>query len=432
MPEVTRLSRYAEFVGSEAIEELRVLAEYVEPRVLHNVSSQLSGSHVSEVLTRILPLLTELGVENHWDVLRLGNELLGVVKAMRDALQGGLNGVSGEMLEVFREQSRKALDKLDLAGDVIFVHDPQPITAVERRGAQSWIWRSHLDISTPDPNVWEFLKPYIEQYDCAVFSMPDFAQRLSIPQYIIAPSLDPLSDKNMDLNPAYVQSMLEQYEIDPRRPVLTQIARFDRLKDPLGVIACYRMVKKRFNVQLVLAGDSVADDPDAGVVLNEVLEYAANDPDIHVIVLPPRSDHVINALVRGSTIVLQKSVREDFGLTVSEALWKRKPVVGGAVGGIKAQIVDEVTGFLVHSPEGAASRIVQLLGDKNLCAAMGENGHNLIKQNFLITRHVKDYLLLMLATQHANEDIVYLRHPEPEPQLSAEPGTASSAVEESA
>jgi trehalose synthase len=420
----TRLERYAEIVGADVIEELQILAEHTRGRVFQSVSSRLSGGHVSEILTRILPLLSSFGVPNRWETMPVQEELIGVVKALRDALQGRQTGITQQMLEAFWEHSNRAISELDLSGDIVFVHDPQPLAAVNRRignSSQSWIWRCHLDISSPDPFVWEFLKPHIERYDCAVFSMPDFAQQLSIPQYMIAPSLDPLSDKNRDLDQSYVLSVLHQYEIDHRRPVLMQISRFDRLKDPLGVIACYRMVKKRFNVQLVIAGGSSADDPEAGDILDEVREYAANDPDIHVIPLPPRSDLVINALVRGSTVVLQKSIREGFGLTVSEALWKRKPVVGSAVGGIKLQIVDEVTGFLVHSPEGAANRIVQLLADRNLCEAMGENGHNLIKQNFLITRHVKDYLLLMLATKHPKEDIVYLGSPQ-------EPVNPESAV----
>jgi trehalose synthase len=190
--------------------------------------------------------------------------------------------------------------------------------------------------------------------------------------------------------------------------VLTQVSRFDRLKDPLGVIAAYRIVKKRHDCQLVLAGGGAPDDPEGEAVLAEVREAASGDPDIHVLLLPPFSDLEINALVRGSTVVLQKSIREGFGLTVSEALWKRKPVIGGAVGGIKLQIIDGVTGFLVHSPEGATTRIAQLLRDRKLRERMGENGYQHVKQNFLVTRHVKDYILIMLALEHPGESVVQL------------------------
>jgi len=196
--------------------------------------------------------------------------------------------------------------------------------------------------------------------------------------------------------------------LNPERPILTQISRFDRLKDPLGVIHAYQLVKKHCDCQLILAGGGADDDPEGKEVLREVEEAAANDPDIHILLLPPFSDLEINALVRGSTIIFQKSIREGFGLTVSEALWKGKPVIGGSVGGIKLQIINGVTGFLVHSPEGAANRAVELLSDPDLCRKLGENGHCQVKENFLITRHVKDYMLLMLALDYPAERVIQL------------------------
>jgi trehalose synthase len=238
--------------------------------------------------------------------------------------------------------------------------------------------------------------------------MPEFAQQLPIAQYDVPPSIDPLSDKNRPLASEDVERVFEKYRIDPSRPLLTQISRFDRLKDPLGVIAAYRLVKKRHDCHLLLAGGGATDDPEGAEVLKEVQEAAASDPDIHVLLLPPFSDLEINALVRGSTIVIQKSIREGFGLTVSEALWKKKPVVAGAVGGIKIQVIDGVTGFLVHSIEGAATQIAQLLRDRRLRERMGENGYEHVKQNFLLTRHVKDYMMAMLAMEHPGESVVHL------------------------
>lgn len=266
-------------------------------------------------------------------------------------------------------------------------------------------------MSSPQPRVWEFLRPLVERYDAAIFSMPGFAQKLPVTQFMVAPSIDPLSAKNRELEPQQVSAVLEKHHIDPDRPVLTQISRFDWLKDPLGVIAAYRMVKRRHDCQLVLAGGGASDDPEGEQVLREVQEAAAGDPDIHVLLLPPFSDLEINALVRGSTVVLQKSIKEGFGLTVSEALWKKKPVIGGAVGGIRLQVIHGVTGFLVHSPEGAAMRAAQLLADDGLRRRMGENGYLHVKQNFLLTRHVKDYVLVMLALEHPGEDIVSLDAP---------------------
>jgi trehalose synthase len=302
------------------------------------------------------------------------------------------------------------LRDMHFTGDVIVIHDPQPAGLILRKPdiGRQWIWRCHIDVSNPDPVAWNFLKPFVEKYDAAIFSMPDFARQLPVPQFMIAPSIDPLSDKNKELDPGYIEKVLDEYGLNPERPILTQISRFDRLKDPLGVIRAYRLIKKHCDCQLILAGGGADDDPEGAAVLREVRDAAANDSDIHVLLLPPFSDLEINALVRGSTIVFQKSIREGFGLTVSEALWKGKPVIGGAVGGIKLQIINGLTGFLVHSPEGAANRAVELLSNPELRQKLGENGRRHVKENFLITRHVKDYMLLMLALDYPRDRIVRL------------------------
>ncbi len=408
-----QLEDYAEVAGRDVIEELRVLAEYVKGRRLQNINSTPVGGGVAEILTRLVPLLRELGVETTWDVIKGDETFFNVTKAFHNALHGVPEEITEEMLECYRQTTEQNLREVPITGDVVFVHDPQPAGLIAaRNGAGArWVWRCHIDVSSPQPRVWEFLRPLVERYDAAIFSMPGFAQKLPVPQFMVAPSIDPLSAKNRELEPRQVSAVLEKYHIDPGRPVLTQISRFDRLKDPLGVIAAYRMVKRRHDCQLVLAGGGASDDPEGEQVLREVQEAAAGDPDIHVLLLPPFSDLEINALVRGSTIVLQKSIKEGFGLTVSEALWKKKPVIGGAVGGIRLQVIHGVTGFLVHSPEGAAMRAAQLLADRELRRRMGENGYLHVKQNFLLTRHVKDYMLVMLALEHPGEDIVSLGAP---------------------
>jgi trehalose synthase len=404
------LRDYQEIVGRDVIEELLVLGDRLRGRRLQNINSTSVGGGVAEILVRLVPLLRELGVEASWDVIKGDQAFFNVTKAFHNALHGHREPITAEMFDTFRANTEMNLREMQLGEDCIFIHDPQPAGLIARRtdtGAR-WVWRCHIDVSAPDPRVWGFLRPYVERYDASIFSMPDFARQLPIPQYMIAPSIDPLSDKNRDIEPGHVERVLEKYHLDPERPILTQISRFDRLKDPLGVIAAYRLVKKRWNCQLVLAGGGAPDDPEGEEVLREVREAASADPDIHVLELPPFSDLEINALVRGSTIVLQKSIKEGFGLTVTEALWKRKPVIGGAVGGIKAQVLHGVTGFLVHSPEGAANRIARLLADRSLRSRMGENGHLHVKQNFLLTRHAKDYLLIMLALEHRDQDIVEL------------------------
>jgi len=406
----TTLQHYEPIVGRETIDELRVLASRVRRRRIRNINSTPVGGGVAEILTRLVPLLRELGLDVAWDVIKGDQAFFNVTKAFHNALQGSPEEITGSMLETYRETTAMNLREISLDADAIVVHDPQPAGLIEGRTTTQarWVWRCHIDVSRPQPRAWEFLEPYVSRYDAAVFSMPDFAQRLPEPQYLAPPSIDPLSEKNRELTAAEVARVLEKYGINSARPVLTQVSRFDRLKDPLGVIAAYRLVKRRADCQLVLAGGGASDDPEGGEVLEEVRAQAAGDPDIHVLPLPPSSDFEINALVRGSTIVFQKSIREGFGLTVSEALWKRKPVIGGAVGGIKIQIINGVTGFLVHSIEGAAHRALELLSDHELRTTMGENGYRHVKQNFLVTRHVMDYLLLMLALDHPDEDVVTL------------------------
>ena len=405
-----RLADYEAIVGKETIDELFLLADRVKTRRLQNINSTPVGGGVAEILTRMVPLLRELGIDATWDVIKGDESFFRVTKAFHNALHGKKEEITDEMLDVFRATTEANLREVPIHGDVVLVHDPQPAGLVERRRevGRQWTWRCHIDVSAPDPRVWRFLQPYIEQYDAAIFSMPDFAQRLKIQQYMVAPSIDPLSDKNKELPASVVEQVLQKYKLDPERPIVTQVSRFDRLKDPVGVIQAYKMVKRHHDCQLVLAGGGASDDPEGEAVLHETRTAADGDSDIHILLLPPYSDLEINALVRGSTVVCQKSIGEGFGLTVSEALWKRKPVIGGAVGGIKLQVINGVTGFLVHSPEGAARRLIQLLSDRAMCRRLGENGHQHVKQNFLLTRHVKDHMLVMVALDHPSEDIVSL------------------------
>ncbi len=404
-----RLADYEAVVGSAVLDELRVVASRVQGLRLQNINSTAVGGGVAEILTRMVPLLKELGVQASWDVIKGDQRFFDVTKALHNAMHGKAETITPQMIECYRDTTAANLRNMTFGGDVVWIHDPQPAGLIEaKKNGGKWVWRCHIDVSSPDARAWQFIAPLVDRYDASIFSMPDFAQRLSIPQFMVAPSIDPLSDKNRELDQSFIDSLLEKYGLDPERPVMTQISRFDRLKDPLGVIAAYRMVRKRHDCQLVLAGGDAPDDPEGAEVLKEVREAAGDDPDIHVLPLPPYSDLEINALVRGSTVVFQKSVKEGFGLTVSEALWKRKPVIGGAVGGIRLQIIHGVTGYLVHSPAGAAQRAMQLLGDPALRKRMGDSGYMHVKQNFLLTRHVKDYMLVLLALDHPGEDIVHL------------------------
>jgi trehalose synthase len=260
-----------------------------------------------------------------------------------------------------------------------------------------WIWRCHIDVSQPDQRVWNFLQPYIVQYDSAVFSSPAFSRQLPIRQFQISPSIDPLSEKNRELSSATIEQVFAQYGIPRDKPVITQVSRFDYLKDPVGVIQAFELVRKSFDCRLVFAGGTASDDPESDKVLAEVRQRANGHPDIHILLIPPGSDLEINALQRGSTIIVQKSLGEGFGLTVSEALWKSKPVIASAVGGIPLQVKDKVTGLLTHGIEGTAYALKQLLSNPEYARWLGNNGKEHVKYNFLITRHIKEYLILFLT-----------------------------------
>lgn len=403
----TTLESYEPIVGTEEIRELQNIAVRLKGAKVVHVNSTRYGGGVAEILRRMIPLLRGLGIEARWEVMDGSQEFFSVTKALHNALQGKDIPLTASMVEVYRKITAMNLSRLDLDADYVFIHDPQPAGLIEARSPRSrWLWRCHIDLSSPNPEVWAFLEKYVARYDASIFSMPEFVQELAHSQYMVEPSIDPLSDKNKDLEPEFIGQVAERLGVDPSRPILTQVSRFDLMKDPLGVIQAFRAVRKKENCQLVLAGGGAADDPEGKMVLEKVKDAAAGHPDIHVLELPPDSDLEINALQRASTIVIQKSLREGFGLTVTEPMWKGKPVIGGAVGGIRRQVIHGVTGFLVRSVEGTAFRIRQLLHDPALRVAMGRNAKEHVRANYLVTRHLKDWLLLMLAVQHEGEDIV--------------------------
>ncbi len=374
------------------------------------VNSTAIGGGVAECLKRVVPLLNDLEIPTKWEVMRGEDDFFVVTKAIHNALHGEPLEVTSKMWEVFQENTDFNAFQMSFDEDIIVVHDPQPLGLIKmkRDRGGKWVWRCHIDISRPDQRVWDYLRRYVMEYDASIFSSPTFAQKLPIPQYMIFPSIDPLAEKNRDIPPEFVDKTLERFGIDKNRPIITQISRFDRLKDPLGVIKAYKMAKKHGDSQLVLAGGGAADDPEGAQVLQEVKETASEDPDIHVIELPPFSDLEINALQRASTIILQKSLREGFGLTISEALWKKKPVIASDVGGIPVQVIHNLTGLLVHSIDGAAYYIRYLLRNPDFARKLGENGHEYVKGRFIVTRNLMSYLSLFIAMDHPGERIIYL------------------------
>lgn len=393
------LEDYLPFVDQGTIDGLRLLGEKLEGKAIQNINSTAVGGGVAEILSRMVPLLRELGVQASWDVIKGNERFFQITKKMHNALHGVPAPINPDDLDFFLEVNRQNVEELESDADIYFIHDPQPIALIEeksRRG-KKWVWRCHIDFTQPQPGIWNYLESFIAAYDAAVFSAPAFSRLLSIRQVLISPSIDPLSDKNLELDDSVIGQVCERFALDRARPLLCQISRFDYLKDPVGVIKAYQLVKRHVDCQLVLAGGGATDDPEGLKVLEEVKEEARQDPDIHILFLPPASDVEINALQRAATVVLQKSLREGFGLTVAEALWKGKPVVASAVGGIPLQIAHRYSGLLTHSVEGTAYCIKQLLNEPEYARKLGENGRLHIKNNFLITRHIRDYLLLFLS-----------------------------------
>ena len=406
---MAKLDAYREIVGDDIIEELYLLSKRLSGKVIQNINSTSVGGGVAEILNNIVPLLKDLGVDARWDVIKGDERFFQITKKMHNALHAVREKFTQSSFDYFLKVNKQNAKELEYYGDVIFVHDPQPVALVEckEKFGGKWAWRCHIDFSDPDKKLWLFLQKFIEHYDCAVFSAPAFARSLSIRQVLISPSIDPISDKNKELSGKEVESVFKKFGIDRSRPVVTQVSRFDYLKDPIGVIKAYRLVKKNVDCQLVLAGGGATDDPEGAEVLEKVKNEAKGDKDVFILLLPPASHLEINALQRGSTIVLQKSLREGFGLTVAEALWKKRPVIASAVGGIPLQIKHEYSGILTHTIEGTAYWIKRLLNDPEYAKSLGVNGREHVKNHFLITRHLRDYLMLFLSLYHG-DDIVHL------------------------
>ncbi len=407
------LERYAQIVGNEVIDHLRQLAEPLKGMKVIHVNSTREGGGVAEILSWLIPLKNELGLDTEWEVITGDKEFYQCTKSFHNGLQGNPVDIPPDLLSAYektnKENAERLHDKLKEA-DFVFIHDPQPAPLLQlcpdRKG--KWVWRCHIDLSRPYRAVWKYLREHVVGYDASIWSLADFAQPLPHPLYLLAPSIDPLSEKNMELLPDEVSAVFDRYGLNPDLPLITQVSRFDHFKDPLGVIHAYRLVKEFTSLQLVLAGGGATDDPEGEEVLREVRAAAGDDPDIHILLLPSDAHREINALQRASDICLQKSTKEGFGLTVTEAMWKGKPVIGGDTGGIRLQVVNHHTGFLVNTPEGAALRIRYLLKNRDRLAGMGRKAKDFVLNNFLVTRHVREYLTLMFAIMNENIDRIEL------------------------
>ena len=403
---------YKEVVGPDIIEELTILAFHLANRSIKMVNSTAVGGGVAEMLHCIVPLLNELGIQVTWDVIQGDQTFFDITKRIHNALQGQEDYFKEDVFNAYLAYNEKNNDEIDFDEDLIVIHDPQPLALINwnQKRKNKWVWRCHIDMSHPNPQVWRFLKPFVEQYDAAIFSSPLFSPELNIAQYRFYPAIDPLADKNRDLDAVYIDRVLMQYGIPRDRPIVTQISRYDPWKDPVGVIQAFKMARKYVDCRLLLVGDKAADDPESEKILEKVRAEAGNDPDIHILLFSPSIATEINAFQRASDIVIQKSLREGFALTVSEALWKRRPLIGGAVGGIPAQIIDGYTGLLVHSVEGASLGIRWLINQPDFAKQLAENGHQRVKDEFLITKNLKRYLLLLLTLDKQKEQTIFLSY----------------------
>ncbi|MFZ0658087.1 MAG: glycosyltransferase [Candidatus Binataceae bacterium] len=405
-----KLSEYIPIVGEGVVQELTVLGARLAGKKVVNINSTRSGGGVAEILQRLIPLLGEVGIDARWEVVEGTQDFFALTKHLHNALHGTAHVFTAEDQGVFDMTTASNLERLNLNGDIMFIHDPQPAGLVRNRAAigGKWIWRCHIDLSAPAPGAWEFIEPMVRQFDLSVFSAPQFTRALPIPQILISPSIDPLADKNRELGRDEIDAVLSKLGIRSDKPIVTQISRFDRLKDPLGVLEAWQLARRRVDCQLVLAGGGASDDPEGAEVLREVRERAGNDADVHILDLPPTSHIEVNAIQSASAVVIQKSLKEGFGLTVSEALWKSKPVIAGAAGGIPLQITHKYSGILTHTIEGTAFWIKQLLSEPEFARQLGRNGHNHVRSNFLLTRHMRDYMLAFLLLDHPNVDVIRL------------------------
>ena len=400
-----QLESYRSIVGEQTIDEISDLATRLQgKRVLHVNSTEFGGG-VAELLSTLVPLMQDVGLTAEWQVMRGANEFFTVTKAMHNALQGMAVPWTREAYEVWRRYN--ALNAQLLGGDYDFVvvHDPQPAGILAelarlrgRRPPGHWIWRCHIDLTAAVPEVWAALRPYIELYDAAIFTLSEYVKDdLDLPMVaILPPAIDPLSTKNMELAPSVVEEVLNRFGVDHTRPIIAQVSRFDPWKDPLGVIDCYRLLKREVaGLQLLLVASMATDDPEGWSYFERAARRAGEDQDIHLLTnLSGVGNVEVNAIQRAANVLIQKSIREGFGLTVSEGLWKGRPVVGGKAGGIPLQIIDGKTGYLVSSVQECAEATLRLLKDPDLANRMGAAGREHVRAHFLITRYLRDYLRL--------------------------------------
>lgn len=399
---------YEPLIGREAVERLRKKTDALEDLHITHINSTYYGGGVAEILLSLTLLMNTLGIKTGWRTIQGHPDFFNFTKKMHNALQGQAIHMTERKEDIYEWGLYENSIRNHLDHDLIVVHDPQPLALINFYQKKSpWIWRCHLDLSNPNQGIWDYLVPFIEKYDAVIFSFKEYAQKLNVPQYFMMPAIDPFSLKNKELSPLEIDERLNHYKIPTDLPLVVQVSRFDRWKDPEGVIKAFQLARKKVDCTLILIGNAATDDPEG----KEVFESLLSHQEERILILASGDDTaLINSLQRKATVVVQKSIREGFGLTVTEAMWKGTPVIGGNVGGIRCQIENGKNGFLVSSIEEAAERIVQVVTDSNLRVRLGQEAKETVKKKFLLTRYLEEHLDLyksLLSAGRKMESISY-------------------------
>jgi trehalose synthase len=389
---IVQVEDYEQFVGAETIQRIKEKAESLHDLRVAHVNSTYYGGGVAELLSSLTLLMNSLGIKTGWRVIQGSPDFFSVTKKMHNALQGGEINLSELKMHIYESVVYENVVRNHLDHDRVIIHDPQPLPMVKHYQKKGpWVWRCHVDLTSPNTELWNYLAPFVEKYDAVIVSLEEYARRLETPQVFFMPAIDPFSIKNRELSAAERRARLDYYGIPTDLPLVTQISRFDRWKDPEGVIKAFKLAREEVDATLVLLGNVATDDPEG----QEVYQCLLDQQEERIIILSRQDSALVNALQTLSAVVLQKSIREGFGLTVTEAMWKGTPVIGGNVGGIRHQIEDGVNGFLVSSVEEAAQRIVQLINDEDLREQMGQKARETVRQRFLMIRLLEQHLDLL-------------------------------------
>ena len=393
---IVQVEDYEQFVGAETIERIREKARQLQDLHVVNVNSTYYGGGVSQLLSSSTLLMNSLGIKTGWRAIHGPPDFFSVTKKIHNALQGGKINLTDRKMQLYEQVVYENAIRNHLDHDVVIIHDPQPLPMINHyRKDCPWIWRCHVDLSHPNRELWSYLQPFIEKYDAVILSSKDYRQELRTPQLFFMPAIDPFSITNREMTNEEIDERLNYHNIPTDLPLVVQISRFDRWKDPEGVIKAFRLARKEVDCTLVLLGNVATDDPEGAEVYQSLLD----SQEERIIILSRQDGALVNALQRRSAVILQKSIREGFGLTVAEAMWKGTPVIGGNVGGIRYQIEDGVNGFLVSSIDEAAERIVRLIKDRNLREKLGHKAKEAVRQKFLLTRYLEQYLDLLNSFQ---------------------------------